>query len=132
MKKYVKEMVFNGKAGKKEIYNVECKFGISFPEDYKEFMEETDGGEGNIGELSYISIWKIEDIVELNISYEVKKYTPNLVYFGSDGGDMAYAFEFSRGECTYIEFPFMSIKEDDKQILGYSFEEFLKVLYERH
>ena len=45
---------------------------------------------------------------------------------------MAYAFDFSGGECTYVEFPFISIKEDDKQILGCSFDEFLKVLYERH
>lgn len=128
---YLREIELNNEGSKSVIVEVEQKLGVKFPDDYKEFIQKNNGGEGSIGGYSYISIWKIEDVIELNELYEVKEYTPNFVYFGSDGGDMAYAFDFSSEECKYIEFPFMSIKEDEKIILGNSLKEMFKTLYNR-
>ena len=113
------------------ITDAEKEMKIKFPKEYRDFMLKYNGGEGEIGQLSYISMWKIEELAELNKSYSVEEFTPNFVYFGSDGGDMAYAFDFSAGEVSYIEFPFMSIDESDKEVLGATLDEFFMTLYKR-
>lgn len=43
------------------------------PDDYKEFMLWSNGGEGNIGS-QYLSLWKIEDLMQLNKEYQIQKY----------------------------------------------------------
>ena len=113
------------------INTTEQEMKIRFPIEYRDFMLKYNGCEGEIGEISYISLWKMEELAELNRSYSVKEFTPNFVYFGSDGGDMAYAFDFSAGEVSYIEFPFMSIDESDKEVLGATLDEFFMTLYKR-
>ena len=109
----------------------EKEMKIKFPKEYRDFMLKYNGCEGEIGQLSYISMWKIEELAELNKSYSVEEFTPNFVYFGSNGGDMAYAFDFSAGKVSYIEFPFMSIDESDKEVLGATLDEFFMTLYKR-
>lgn len=41
------------------------------PDDYKEFMLWSNGGEGNIGS-QYLSLWKIEDLMQLNKEYQIQ------------------------------------------------------------
>ena len=43
------------------------------PDDYKVFMLWSNGGEGNIGS-QYLSLWKIEDLMQLNKEYQIQKY----------------------------------------------------------
>ena len=45
--------------------------------------------------------------------------------FGSDGGDMAYGFEFDHDRTTIIEIPFDSINKEEVKKYGESFFEFL-------
>ena len=54
------------------------------PDDYKEFMLWSNGGEGNIGS-QYLSLWKIEDLMQLNKEYQIQKYLSkkSLVVFRS-------------------------------------------------
>ena len=129
--KYINDIDLNFGATQDVICATENDLRKILPDDYKEFIKEHNGGEGYVGGLSYINLWKIEEIAELNESYEVKEYTPDFVYFGSDGGDMAYAMDFSEEKVRYIEFPFMSLHEEEKEILGDSFEEMLMTLYNR-
>jgi hypothetical protein len=53
------EFNFNTPISRKEIKNVEEKLNIKFPQDYADFMLKTNGGEGIIGEESYLRFWKI-------------------------------------------------------------------------
>lgn len=56
------------------------------PDDYKEFMSWSNGGEGNIGS-QYLSLWKIEDVIQLNNDYQVQKYlSGKSLAIGTDGG----------------------------------------------
>lgn len=126
---YIADIDFNDGASEESISIAENKLDVRLPDDYRNFMIEHNGGEGCVGDFAYIKLWKIEEIVELNELYEVKEYTPNLIYFGSDGGDMAYAFDLSKGQ--YVEFPFMAIHEDEEEILGASFQEMMRALYKR-
>ena len=75
------------------ILEVENEMGIKFPMFYKSFMQNHNGAEGEVGKNSYLAIWTIDEIAELNRDYGVNDFTPGLVYFGSDGGGMAFAFD---------------------------------------
>ena len=70
------------------------------PDDYKEFMLWSNGGEGNIGS-QYLSLWKIEDLMQLNKEYQIQKYlSKKSLVIGTDGGDNCIGFYF--GEPTFI------------------------------
>lgn len=70
------------------------------PDDYKEFMLWSNGGEGNIGS-QYLSLWKIEDLMKLNKEYQIQKYlSEKSLVIGTDGGDNCIGFYF--GEPTFI------------------------------
>ena len=107
------------------------QLGISLPDQYKEFMIETNGAEGFVGVNSYLAIWPIDQIVQLNDEYAVKEFTPGLVYFGSDGGGMAYAFDCRDEITSIVEFPFESIDVEDARSCGRTFNEFMQNLYSR-
>lgn len=129
IKNLCKEMELNLPTAKEIIEEVQNKFGIRFPKQYFDFMLFCNGGEGSIGHNSYLVIWPIEQLVDLNKAYAVSDFTPGLIYFGSDGGDMAYAFDAREESFTIVEFPFESIKIDDAKLCGNTVDEFLKYLY---
>ena len=66
--------------------------GLRLPTDYVDFLKIANGGEGFIGEGSYLILWKLENIEKFNIAYEVHEYAPGLILVGSDGGGEAFAF----------------------------------------
>lgn len=84
----VSKMDLNKSADEKEIMEVENRIGVKLPIQYKEFMLYSNGAEGELGENSYLVIWPIEEIISLNEAYSVNQYTPGILYFGSDGGDI--------------------------------------------
>ena len=94
--KYMTDMELNEPSNPLEINKTEDKLKIKFPEQYKKFLLSHNGAEGSIGENSYLVIWSIEDIISLNEEYGDFEFTPEILYFGSDGGDMAYAFDIER------------------------------------
>jgi hypothetical protein len=102
-------------------------FGKKVPEDYIEFMRETNGAEGTVGD-SYIQIWPVENILSLNKEYRSDEFTPGLLIFASDGGDTAYAFDARSTEVNIAEFPFVSIDSEDIRKRANNFTEFLEYL----
>ena len=51
----------------------------------EEFMLGSNGGEGNIGS-QYLSLWKIEDLMQLNKEYQIQKYlSKKSLVIGTDG-----------------------------------------------
>jgi len=111
------------------IEEIEKKLNFKFPIQYKEFMLKYDGAEGEIGENSYLVIWPLKEIVSLNEEFEISKYIPDLICFGSDGGGMGYAFKRTN-PVTFVEFPFESIDINDVTEISDSFDNFIKSLYE--
>ena len=107
------------------IENVEREWNVNLPSEYKELMLFTNGVEGAIGDEEYLAIWPINEIIELNQDYAVDEFIPGIKYFGSDGADMAYGFEFIENEATIIEIPFGSIDKDDAITYGESIFEFI-------
>ncbi|OPX42028.1 SMI1 / KNR4 family protein [Ruminiclostridium hungatei] len=129
VKKLIKSMDINPPASEKGISDVELEMGINFPVQYKEFMLESNGAEGRIGENSYLAIWSVEEIVPLNKDAKVEEFTPGLVFFASDGGGMAYAFDKREENVSIVEIPDDSIHIEDAKLIGKTFNEFLQNLY---
>src|SRR4051812_43628903 len=77
--------------------NVERQYGLELPTDYKLFMSSHDGGEGFIGE-QYVILWRGSELIQFNREYEVEKYAPGLLLFGSNGGGEGFAFDMRPGE----------------------------------
>ena len=126
--KYIKNIEKNEPADTKIIKEVEKELKVNLPIEYKEFIMITNGIEGEIGKNSYISLWKIEDLTILNNEYAVEKYTPGLLYIGSDGGNIAYGFD-KRNKMKLIEIPFICVDYKEIKKCGESFLDFLEYLY---
>ena len=103
---------------------------IKLPNEYKKFLKLTNGGEGFIGDNSYVMIWSIEELIELNELYEVSEYAPGLFVFGSNGGGEAYAFDTRSSSMNIVQVPFVGIDIDLIRQMATTFDEFIENLYQ--
>jgi hypothetical protein len=78
---------FNGNLGAslEMVRSTETALALEFPIDYVSFLTATNGGEGMIGD-TYIMLWPVEELEELNAACEVKEFAPELLLIGSNGG----------------------------------------------
>ena len=128
IKNIMKNMEFTTPATTEEINAAEKELGLEFPKSYVDFLLITNGAEESIGEENYLVLWSVNEIVELNNEYAVKEFTPQLTYFGSDGGGTAYAFDVSGDTISFAEIPFESIDIEDRGQIAYSVNAFVEAL----
>lgn len=127
--KLLKKIELNPPCSNEAIKKVEENLKFTFPKEYVSFLLTSNGGEGWIGDDSYLSLWRVDEIVALNQAYAVNEFAPGLILFGSDGGLDAYAFD-TRGEVTIIvEVPFIGMDLREVKNCGNTFIEFLEYLY---
>jgi hypothetical protein len=107
---------------------VQQQLGIKLPDDYLDFMRETNGAVGFVGS-SFLRIYELEEIRPANQRLESDKFTPGLIVFGSNGGGLAYAYDMRARPVNIVEIDFVSIKSADAKLRGRSFEDFLEKLY---
>ena len=129
-KKYLFEnFTFNSPIPKKGIEEVEKELKIKFPPGYVDFMLKTNGGEGTIGEESYLKLWKVEVLLESNEGYLVSEFAPGLLIIGSDGGGTAYGYDFREELPKLIEVDFIGMDIKNPYYSTYDFFEFIEYLY---
>ena len=119
----------NPPADMMSVNRIKTDIGIELPNDYIEFMIHSNGGEGFIGSDSYIIIWKLEDLFELNNAYQVPEYAPGIFLFGSDGGGDAYGFDIRTNDVKIISIPFVGMDINLIKILGADFTSFINYLF---
>ena len=107
----------------KTINEIEEKFKVKLPQEYIKYMENNNEYTGILNE-QYYNIWKSEDIISMNNNYQVQELFPNLIYFGSNGGGEAFAFDKSNNMCI-VSIPFIGT-EKDKIIVANNFNDFMK------
>lgn len=59
------------------IETAEKFFNLRLPTDYKEFLQFTNGLDGETTD-SYLVLWSAEELVELNQAYNVKEFVSNI------------------------------------------------------
>lgn len=93
-----------------EISKVLEDINIILPIDYLELMGLSNGFHGKIGN-SYIDIWPLSKIKEINNEYCVEEFAPGLLLIGSDGGGMAYGYDLRDESMPIICTPFIGMLE---------------------
>lgn len=111
------------------IQNVQKLLNFKLPPDYIEFIRFYNGAEGEIGDNSYLCLFGIEELKEVNSDYVLLvEQIPDYYLFGKDAADTGYAFH--KLKHSYHEFGLMSDFENDSvNFCGNSFYEFIQFLY---
>lgn len=129
--KFIKTLELRPGAPKHLIEDMELKFRIKFPEDYKEFLAISNGVSGFVGQ-SYLIIWPLEDLEEINQLASINEFAPGLILFGSNGGGESYAFDARQADLSFVEFYDMEMNLEKIRFCGYSFNEFLEHLFNKN
>ncbi len=110
------------------IRQFENELGFRLPDDYERFLQQTNGGEGFIGNV-YVILWRVEELLEMNKAYQVAEYAPGLFLFGSDGGGEAFAFDMRSDANPIVAVPFVGMELKLAHSVAQSFEAFLEELF---
>ena len=119
-----KDFDITSPATSEEIAKVERHFGWPLPTDYKDFLLLTNGLEGCVND-EYLVLWGTTELIELNVAYKVKDFIQNIVIFGSDGAEDAFAFDTSSLRPFIVRLPFIGMGYIPNEKLADTFEEFL-------
>jgi len=99
---------FNSPADQKVVEELSSSLGVALPSDYLDFLGNHDGGEGFIGD-NYIVLWGAEELANFNREYEVDKYAPGILLFGSDGSGEGYGFDTQSIAMPIVRMPFIGM-----------------------
>ncbi|GJH40320.1 SMI1/KNR4 family protein [Capnocytophaga sp. HP1101] len=123
--KYLKNWTHNPAIDTIQITSIEKLLNFSFPEDYRLFLQWSNGGEGYIDE-SYLSLWKAEDLSVLNAEYQIQKYlSDKYIAIGTDGGGICYGFCKAK-DFAVFQCPLGDLDPVEAVIIANSFEDFIK------
>lgn len=109
------------------LITAERHLGHVLPEQYRAFIIAHDGGEGFIGE-QYLILWRARELAELNDAYEVARYAPGLLLFGSNGGGEAFAFDVRNQLMKVVMVPFIGMSLADAIPVADSFDGLLSAM----
>ena len=104
------------------IETAEKFFNLKLPTDYKEFLQFTNGLEGETTD-SYLVLWSAEELVELNQAYHVKEFVSKIILIGSDGAEDAFAFDITN--MTIVKLPFIGMGYIAREKVSDTFGDFL-------
>ena len=111
-------------ATRDQIETAQALLVTEFPLDYTEFLLNSDGAVGILGE-DYLALWSLAEVISVQKDAAVEEFAPGLILFGSDGGDTVYAF-MNRGEVMYVvEVSLEGLSLDSAKVRASSFTEFL-------
>jgi hypothetical protein len=97
----------------------------ALPQDYLAAVAEFGGREGFLGQ-TYLRLYRLQELVALNLAYELPALVPEVIVFGSNGGGEAFAF--SIGEPAVVQVPFLPLASEYIERRAADFTEFLRSL----
>jgi hypothetical protein len=111
-----------------EIKVAERQLGRRLPEDYRRFLEISNGIEGFLGADGYIILWSTAELAEYNRGYLVEDFAPGVVLLGTSGGGTAYGFMEGKSGPAYVQLPLVRMSPDALEEMGGSLEELVRRL----
>ena len=118
----LKGFSFGKESTKNDLIELET---YSLPDDYLSMFTELNGGEGFVGE-EYLILWKAEELIPFNKEYEVDKYAPGILLFGSNGGGEGFGFDIRSKPYKIVEIPFIGMDLQYATPIADSFTNFLE------
>jgi hypothetical protein len=98
------------------------------PTDYIEFMGETDGAEGNVGN-AYFRMYGTQEMTQCNTVNQ--SIEPGLLFFATNLGGEGYAFDLALAETRIIAVEFVTLDRTEADYMGSTSLEFLEILARR-
>ena len=129
IEKLARDMIRQSGASSEDLKELRGFFdstNFSPPEDYLEFMQESNGAEGNVGQKAYLAIYSIQEMRESNAASQA--FEPLLLFFGSNRGGEGYAFDLSRADKQIIAIAQDDLDRTYAADMGTSLLEFLEGL----
>ena len=105
---------------------IENKFAIELPKEYKDFLKNLNGYEGSLGE-SYVHFLRVQDIISWTEMYG-GEFFPWIIYIGSDLGNEMYVIDMRSDKLKFGLLPFIG-SEEDFICMGDTFDVFIEHLY---
>jgi hypothetical protein len=122
-----REFSANPPLSRQAIEQFEAEANIRLPCDYAQFLQRMNGGEGLVGE-AYLSLWRVEELLQGNKDYGVDEYAPGFFIFGSDGGGESFGFDLRSGAKEVVCIPFIGSGWKDGVRIAPTFTKFLEVM----
>ena len=72
-------------------------FNDKLPKDYLDVIADFGRKEGFLGQ-HYLRLYRLNELVDLNLAYDVPSLLPEVIVFASDGGGEAFAFSLENSE----------------------------------
>lgn len=116
-------------AAEAAIAAMEEALGAQVPEEYRQFLKLTNGGDGYIGDDSFAVFWSLQELAPRNEVYEIAKRLPGLLAIGTDGSTCAYAFDTRAYGWPIVKIPFKQYTLEAATVVAPTFIKFLKALY---
>jgi len=100
------------------------RWSLPFPRVYREFLASANGGEGPVGDESYVVLWAATELAGHNRGYKVDpEYAPGLLLIGTDGGNEVFAVPAEDG--SFVSAPLIGMSPDAIQTRSTTLGEFL-------
>jgi len=107
------------------VEEIEATIHFKIPEDYKTYLQNYSGFESMIGK-QYVRLWDINELIELNRSYEIIDSLSNTLGIGGNGAGEFIAIQYmANNRCRIVLSPFMDLDEEYHIEIGTSFTDFL-------
>ena len=118
---------FEAGASPTALASVQAELGVTFPDDYVEFLLTSNGADGTVGD-GYLMLYRLEDVQKLTETWWEGDDAgrARFVLFGSDGGGEAYVFDKTSAPTRIVMVPFASADPEDEVDCGTSFSAFLR------
>jgi hypothetical protein len=114
----------NPPATAEEIAEAEEALNGAFPNEYRDFLRRASGGEGPLGDESYLILWSAAELAEHNKGYKVDpEYAPDLVLIGTDGGNEVFAIRPADG--AFVAAPLIGMSPEAVRKRGSTMQEFV-------
>jgi SMI1 / KNR4 family (SUKH-1) len=103
------------------------------PTSYVEFIETSDGSEGDLGEeLGYVALWAKESIQERWDAYEMASCLSDRWFpFGSNGGGEMLCFDLDSGGDGVCWMSYIGMSDEDAMQRAYSFKDIAQTINEK-
>lgn len=124
----LRHCTLNSPATEKRIIALENVIGVPLPQAYRNLLLRSNGLEGFVGTHSYLVLWPVEQIAELNDAYVVSEFAPGLLLIGTDGGDTGYAIDTRTKGLPFVEVPLVGMSLEEVNTRGSTFADFLQKL----
>ncbi len=92
-------------ASEESLQSLMAELGFALPEEYLDFMRQTNGYTGEVGSNGFVCIWPADEVFPTNEANHYREWIPGLVLFASNESGDFYAFDMRHDLPSVVAIP---------------------------